>query len=401
MGIRILHLSPYYAPSYVFGGVVRALEGLAEAQVSAGHSVRVLTCDSVSPVASLRLRRKEVRNGVEIYRVMNRWPKLRKMANLSSPRGMNRWMNELLPETDVIHCHEFRTLENWILARRLKSMRERVPVVLSPHGTLPHETGRRTAKALWDAILGNSLAPMFDHVVCLSTAERDDLQLRWRALQLVTPPATIVPNGINPDIFAGVDRAALRANFRQRYNLMNVPTLLYLGRLHRRKGVTLLARAFMKLKENNARLLIAGPDEGEASKLQKMADERIILLGYLQGEERLAALAAADGFALPAIGEGLSMALLEAMAAGLPAIITPGCNLPQVVERSAGWLVAPEVGSITKGISDWLAAKAHWPQMAAAGQQLVNEEFCWPNIEPSLTAVYRDLIARISSAARS
>ena len=399
--MRILHLTPYYAPSYVYGGVVRALEGLAEAQVAAGHSVRILTSDAANPGERLSLPPRETLQGVKIFRAPNRWPGLRRALNISSPRGMGALAGTLLSEVDIVHCHEFRTMENWLLAGRLRALGKRLPIVLSPHGTLPHETGRRSAKVFWDATLGPSLARVFDHVVCLSEAEREDVNGRWRALRVALPPISVIPNGVHPDIFAGADRATLRAEFRQRHGLADASTMLFLGRLHRRKGVSLLARAFSQLAERDVRLLVAGPDEGEGAVLRKLADERIILLGYLQGEERLAALAAADGFALPAIGEGLSMALLEALAAGLPAIITPGCNLPQVAERGAGWLAAPELDSIAAALTRWLAEATRWPAMAAGGRRLAREEFSWSSVEAALTAVYRDLRVRISSAARS
>ena len=401
IGMRILHLTPYYAPSYAFGGVVRALEGLAEAQVAAGHSVRILTSDTANLGERLSLPPRETHQGVEIFRAPNRWPALRQALNLSSPRGMGALAETLLQDADIVHCHEFRTVENWLLADRLRAMKRRLPLLLSPHGTLPHETGRRSAKAFWDATLGPNLARVFDHVVCLSEIEREDVNRRWRAMRVAPPPTSVIPNGVNLDIFAGADRATLRAEFRRQHNLADAPTMLFLGRLHRRKGVSLLARAFGQLAERDARLLIVGPDEGERAVLRELADERISLLGYLQGEERLAALAAADGFALPAIGEGLSMALLEALAAGLPAIITPGCNLPQVAERGAGWLVAPAVESIADALTGWLAEATRWPAMAAAGRWLAREEFSWPSLEAALAAVYRDLRTRISSAAKS
>ena len=113
------------------------------------------------------------------------------------------------------------------------------------------------------------------------------------------------------------------------------------------------------------------------------------------------ALAAADGFALPAIGEGLSMALLRLWPPACRPIITPGCNLPQVAERGAGWLAAPELDSIAAALTRWLAEATRWPAMAAGGRRLAREEFSWSSVEAALTAVYRDLRVRISSAARS
>lgn len=389
MSLRILHLTPYYAPAYAYGGVVRALEGLAEAQVSAGNTVRIVT--SAAEKENFPIR--ETLNGVEVYRVRNRWPQLRKRLNLSSPSGLGELLEALVTESDVIHCHEFRTVENWILKRYLNRVVKPVPVVLSPHGTLTYSTGRRLAKRIWDATLGSQIVNLFDHVVCLTPDEGDQVQNLWRSLGQTPRPTTVIPNGIHPEIFSHEVRANLRKKFRERLQMDQKPTLLFMGRLHQRKGVSLLVKAIQQLDNFDIQLLIAGPDEGEGKQLRDVSDERIKLLGYLSGEDRLAALAAADGFVLPAVGEGLSMALLEALAAGLPAIITPGCHMPEILEYGAGWLVESEIEALQHGISVWLGAQDEWSQMSAAGKQLVREKFSWGRIVTELTTVYRDLIS--------
>ena len=134
-----------------------------------------------------------------------------------------------------------------------------------------------------------------------------------------------------------------REAFRTRYGLGDATVCLFMGRLHPRKGVEVLVRAFKQANIANTRLVIAGPDEGMLALLQAIKDDRTIMTGYLDGQERLAALAAADIFCLPATGEGLSMAALEALAAGLPAILSPGCNLPEVAQYGAGLIVEPQV----------------------------------------------------------
>jgi poly(glycerol-phosphate) alpha-glucosyltransferase len=137
----------------------------------------------------------------------------------------------------------------------------------------------------------------------------------------------------------------------------------------------------------NARLVIAGPDEGARDLITRYVDERS-LIGFLGETERLAALDAADLFALPAVGEGLSMALLEALAAGLPALITPGCNMPEVVEYGAGLEVPRTVDALEDALYTLLTDAALRETMSHNARRLVRERFTWDVAATKLEAVY-------------
>ncbi len=122
--------------------------------------------------------------------------------------------------------------------------------------------------------------------------------------------------------------------------------------------------------------------------LQALADDRMVLTGYLAGADRLAALAAADVFALPATGEGLSMAALEAMAAGVPVILSPGCNLPEAADSGAGLIVAPEVEPLAAALRALLTDADRRAAMASAARGLVRQRFTWTQVAAQLEQVY-------------
>ena len=165
--MRILHLTPYYAPAYAFGGVARAVEGMARAQVKRGHDVTVLTTDALDQRRRHRGPRDEAVDGVRVLRRPNVWPGLRGRLNLSTPRGMKQAAEAILRERSMsLHVHEFRTLENLLVtpvAQRLGK-----PIVLSPHGTLNLSTGRGRLKTAWDRLLSPGVALRVDHIVALS-----------------------------------------------------------------------------------------------------------------------------------------------------------------------------------------------------------------------------------------
>jgi glycosyltransferase involved in cell wall biosynthesis len=147
-----------------------------------------------------------------------------------------------------------------------------------------------------------------------------------------------------------------------------------MGRLHPRKGAHLLAGA--AAAHPSAWALIAGGDEGGLASAQRTAGGcgRVVFTGHLGAaadgsDRRVWALAAADVFVLPAVGEGLPTAALEAMAAGLPLLVSHGCNLPGVEAHGAGALVGtaadrpPTLRDMTAALS---AMAAHTPETRRA-----------------------------------
>ena len=385
--MNLLHVTPYYAPAYPFGGVVRAVEGLAVALAARGHKLTVLTTDAGSRSGRVDAPAEEMRNGVRVIRLRNRAPKLRVSANLSTPAGLAGMARSLLPGMDLVHLHEFRTVE--ALQVTPEAVRAGVPIILSPHGTLTLETGRSFLKSRWDQLLSRRVADHLAAVVALTDAEAEDVRLLWARLGRTPPPLHIVPNGVNPaDV---TPSAPARAGFRRRYELGDAPVCLFLGRLHARKGVDVLAQAFLAANIPDTRLVIAGPDEGMQHRLEELGDPRIVLTGYLGPEERLAALAAADVFALPATGEGLSMAALEALAAGLPVILSPGCNLPEVEPAGAGLEVEPALEPLTAALRLLLNDHELRLRMGAAARTLVESRFTWARVAEQMEAVYATL----------
>lgn len=388
--MNILHLTPYYAPAYAFGGVVRSVEGMARASARRGHQVTVLTTDALDHSARYAEMPEEMRDGVRVLHATNISHRLRGRLNLSTPARMQALARELLPEIDVVHCHEFRTMENLLVTPVAAEMGK--PLVLSPHGTLTHHTGRSSLKIAWDKMLSPVVAGRFMHVICLTEQEARDAQALWTTFgsRHIPPEFSVIPNGIDPREYAGLNGGA---NFRARYRLGDGPVCLFMGRLHERKGIGVLIEAFKAAHVPGARLVVAGPDEGMLERITPLLDETVVLTGYLDGHERLAAFAAADVFALPAVGEGLPMVVLEAMGAGLPVIISPGCFLPEAAEHGAGLIVEPQREPLSAALRQLLTDAARREQMGKCGQQLIEAMFTWDAVAQRLEALYKSLLA--------
>ena len=237
-------------------------------------------------------------------------------------------------------------------------------------------------------------------MIALTNTEAAEARAHWQTVGVPLAEHAIytAPNGVHAEDFAALPAGE---PFRTRWKLGDGPVVIFLGRLHARKGLHLLIPAFAEAVRQtpDARLLIAGPDEGMLARLQSLVSDhdltgRVIFTGMISGQDKLAALAAADVFALPAVGEGFSMAVLEAMACALPVLLTPGCNFPEAAGEGAGLVVQREIAPLAKGLRHLLTDDERRASMGRRARELVHERYTWPQVVVQLEAIYQDAVRR-------
>ena len=346
---RVLHVIPGLDAAQ--GGTVTALMSMAVFQARRGMSVTVAaTWAGEQPPREAEERLREA--GAEVKLV-------------GPARGPLLWHRDLAPaldalvaQADVVHAHgvwEEIQHRAAVLARR-----RRVPFVLSPHGMLdPYSLSQKQLKKrlylllrLRRTIAGAAAIHFTDEI------ERD----------LAAPvtgrrPAIIEPVGIDLAEFANIPP---RGTFRSQYpQIGERPVVLFMGRLHPKKAPDLLIEAFAKAETGDAVLVIAGPDsDGYRAKLEAVARqhgvvERTVFTGMVRGEQRVAALAEADVFALFSHQENFGLAVVEALACGTPVLISDQVNIHRKITQAAVGEVAPvDVSAMGALLTRWLRTLA-------------------------------------------
>lgn len=178
--------------------------------------------------------------------------------------------------------------------------------------------------------------------------------------------------------------------------------LLFLGRIHPKKGLRQLLKGWAEAKQLNAAmpenwtLVIAGWDQGGyENELKHQARElglsdSVVFVGPLFNKHKSAALESANAFVLPSFSEGLPMAVLEAWAYGLPVIMTPYCNLSEGVEAKAAITIEPRANEIAQGLALlWEMTDRERSDMGAKGKALVEKHYSWPKVAADMLSVYQ------------
>ena len=306
--------------------------------------------------------------------------------------GYSQYLAEVCP--DIAHVHGLWTYPSFAGYRWHR--RTKRPLIYTAHGMLAPWALRNSAwkkrlvRALWEDAAHRSAACF--HV----NSEAEHLTLRRHGLRI---PICIIPNGIDLPAGQSSEVSSLVSDLASVARGRNL--LLYLGRLHPKKNLLNLIRAWKEALNSHPSILnswmlaIAGWDQGghEARLRQLTTDLRlltsVIFLGPRFGADRDACYRACDAFVLPSLSEGLPMTVLEAWAYAKPVLMTSECNLPEGFVAGA----ALQTGTTSKQIAARLKQLIEMSDddrkaMGARGRTLVAETFSWPRIGEQMRWVY-------------
>jgi len=318
---------------------------------------------------------------------------------------------------DIVHVHESDGVLVALLVRLARLLRrpsgrarlvatlqvsyvqERRAVRALDNGdrTIARPTAAERRFALWRApllaALGRATARLADRVVAPSRATATELAADYGAGDVA-----VIPNGI----------ASTSPAVEPQERPQGSPVVLYAGRLRSRKAVAVLLEAFAGLRQNQPDALLILVGEGEQRAALEAQAEALGIAGATRfvGAQPRSAMAswyaAADLFCLPSLYEGFPLAILEAMAAGLPVVATAVAGVPEaVVDGVTGRLVPPgDVASLAAALEELASQPERRRAMGEAGRRRVEEKFAIPQIAGAYLDLFRNLLAAaaVSSA---
>ena len=368
--MRILSVVTLVSPNGEYGGPLRVAVNQATALMQRGHEVTIVAAH----------RGYRGRPPTEVGGVPARLFQVRRVApatgfaGLCAP-GMLRYLWATLPSYDIAHVHVARDLVTLPAARLIARLG--LPYVLQPHGMI--DASSNPLVHVVDPLLTRPVFARATKVFYLTPTEHDDLAVlleRTEVLQHLTngvPPTTQTADPATPEV-------------------------LFLARLAPRKRPVMLvdvANALLKAYPEH-RFRLVGPDEGEGDAVRaaiSRSQADVVWEGPLSPELTSARMSAAGIYVLPALNEPYGMSVLEAMAVGLPVVITDTCGLADLIESSGAGLVTDSsleslVDAVRLLISDVDRARA----MGRAAQETAHLKLGMEAIADTLEEAYRSCV---------
>jgi glycosyltransferase involved in cell wall biosynthesis len=409
--MRLLHVVPTYLPAWRHGGTIWAVHGLCKALAARGHEVTVCTTD-VHGSTTLDVPREApvAIEGVTVWY----FPVVRPRRLYHSPAmeaalardwtppapagaaGAAERLPQGLAAFDLLHLHSVFLSPTAKAARAAE--RAGVPYLVAPRGMLVGELLRRRGwlrkwLRIW-LVERRTLARAAGlHVT--SELEEEEIARLGAHLRLRLPPVHVVVNGVEEEPWTPDREAELAPAVRD--VLARRPLLLFLGRLSWKKGLDRLLAALVEVPR--ATLAVAGYDEeGWRARLELQAkdlgiDHRVVQLGPVQGADKAGLLHLADALVLPSFSENFGNVVLEAMAAGLPVVVTPQVGLAGVVQQHrAGVVTESDPPLLAAALRDLLADVEGRQAMGLRGRAAA-AQFGWGSVAERMEEVYGEVLA--------
>lgn len=391
--MKILHVTPFFKPSWEAGGPPRSVYEITRRQVKNGHEVTVFTTDGFKKRLKVEKNVPVDVEGIETYYFRNLSMFLAGGLNFPVPYYLPLVARKKLKEFDIIHIHEHRTFLAAVVHKY--AQKYNIPYVIQPRGSAPTMIKSRQ-KEIFDKIVGKSI--IYDSCKIIASSHSEASQYKDVFIDLDLDSVVQIPNGIDLKTYQKLPPQGI---FREKMGIKDdEKIILYLSRLHERKGIDLLLKSFKSLinkidKTGPLKLVIAGPDDHYLDKINHMVQEMeiensVIIPGPLYENDKLEAYVDADVFVLPSRDryESFGNVVVEAMACKTPVVVTKYCGISEWVSTNEGQVIDYQEDLLEKALIDILQNDIKRNSMAQKAREVALNTFNWETVVKDTQKVY-------------
>lgn len=388
--MKILQVTNFFKPSWESGGPARVAYEISKKLIERGHEVTVYTTDGFKWRIDVEKNKPADVDGIKTYYFRNLSSYLTRKMNLPIPYYLPIVARRTLRDFDMIHIHEYRTVLAIVVHHYAKKYG--IPYILQPRGSIPRAS-KSKQKKLFDALFGRAIIKDASKIIASSKLESDQY---WDVFpDLEGEKIVHIPNGIDLETYQNLPK---KGEFRKKYSIAeDEKVILFLGRIHKIKGIDILIEAFSKLKEElqGVKLVIAGPDDGYLDRLKLMVDklsieDDVIFPGPLYEKEKSEAYVDADVFVVPSKYESFGNVVLEAMAHNTPVVVTNSCGVSEWL--SSAEIINPTVDSLYVKLSEILKKSKSENLKSKRRMKKDVEKFSWETIVDRIESIYYEIV---------
>ncbi|MDR0901080.1 MAG: glycosyltransferase [Methanobrevibacter sp.] len=476
--MNILHIVSSFYPCLSAGGVVNASYQIAKKQVEKGHNVSVFTTDSCknrlrfndsennsennnennneiySKIFNVKGRHSNEKysngrynvniDGINVHYFRNISNKLKNSFLIDTPIFIPYKLKKEIKNFDIIHIHEHR--HSLAIVAHHYAKKYKIPYIIQSHGSVLPFFQKESIKKIFDKLWGFNILHDASKAFALTEVEKK----QYLKMGIDEEKIAIVPLGVNLKEYSNLPN---KGNFRKKYNISpNSKIILFIGRIHKIKGLDLLINSFKLLlegqsiddysdkdnttnntnnnsnsnnnisngntnintntntnninngnndknKEDNEtiKLVIVGPDDGFLANIQDIINKldlhkNIIITGPLFKSDKIEALVDCDIFVMPSQYESFTTSGLEAMACYKPLILTENNHIHNWVDNNIGFSSKYEIFDLFNKLKKLLNDTELMKIFGNNGRKLIEEKYNWDKIEEEINSIYKNII---------
>lgn len=366
------------------GGTVERTFQMSKYLVKAGVDCTILTTD-----IGLSHKRLNELDGITVIAL----PLIIKRYFI--PSFSLKRITNLVKKSDVIHLMGHWLFLNalvYLIAHHLKK-----PYVVCPAGLLPIYGRSKVLKSLYNVLIGKRIIRNANGLIAVTTGEVPHFKDYGVSIEKIT----IIPNGISKDDF--LKPAEGDFELLNKFGLVGIPFILFMGYLAHIKGPDLLLKAFCNAMETiqSYHLVFVGPDRGMMAELKDIvksynASDRVHFLGYLGGVEKSIIYYASKLLVIPSRQEAMSIVVLEAGITRTPVLITDQCGFNEIAEFEGGMIVEATVESLKNGLATILKDDNKLSFMGECLYKFTCKHFTWDMIIQRYMILYNQILFKNS-----
>ncbi len=394
--MKLICISPGYWPAFRHGGPIVSVHGLNKALVKMGVDVTVYATNSFLD-GKVPINEEVKVDGVKViyFGFIKSLEFLGGMGWHFSWQ-MTKALRKNLKRFDLVHIQAVWNYPTAVSAYYCRQYDKQY--IISLRGTLyPCTIGKKSWKKLpyYYLVAKRDLkGASAIHYTTEDEAERSHPFLGLNNQEI------IIPNGMD---LSEYNDLSTNESLKRCYPILkDKKVILFLGRINWKKGLDILSKAFGQLarERKEVHLLIAGPDEeGYGEKVRRWFEEEGVLeqvtfMGMLTGKDKLAVFAGSDIFVLPSYSENFGMAVIEAMASGLPVIISDQVGIyKEVAESKAGRVIETDAEQLAEAMANLLDNPDTCKEMGENGLKLVKEQYSLGKVAKRMVNMYEKVLA--------